>query len=53
MGGQVMWHVGALPPLLCRILELLGLPESLYTNLPKDRGGVTERVAEMETIQSG
>jgi transposase len=35
--GQVTWHVGRLPPLLCRILGLLSLPESLYTRLPPGR----------------
>jgi transposase len=33
-GGQATWHVERLPPLLCRILGLLSLPESLYTRLP-------------------
>jgi transposase len=36
-GGQVTWHVERLPPLLCRILGLLSLPESLYTRLPPGR----------------
>jgi transposase len=53
MGEQVMWHMGTLPPLLCRILDLLSLPESLYTNLPKDRGEVMARGAEQESIRSG
>ena len=33
-GGQATWHVERLPPLVCRILGLLSLPESLYTRLP-------------------
>jgi len=53
MGGQVMWHVGVLPPLLCRILGLLSLPESLYTNLPRDRGQGTETGTARETLRSG
>lgn len=53
MGGQVLWHVGALPPLLCRILGLLGLPESLYTQLPKERGMGTEEAREGETSRTG
>jgi transposase len=52
MEGRVMWHVGELPPLLCRILELLGLPTSLYTNLPKEEMP-TARRSERKTIQSG
>lgn len=36
-GGQVTWHVEQLPPLLCRILDLLSLPETLYTRLPPAR----------------
>lgn len=31
--GEVQWLLGALPPLLLRVLELLNLPLSLYTDL--------------------
>jgi transposase len=33
IGKQQWWHLPALPHLLVRVLELLGLPTSLYTNL--------------------
>lgn len=33
MGDQVWWYLAPLPVLLVRVLELLGLPLSLYTNL--------------------
>jgi transposase len=34
MGEKQWWHLPALPNLLVRVLELLGLPTSLYTLLP-------------------
>ncbi|MBV8432039.1 MAG: transposase, partial [Solirubrobacterales bacterium] len=33
VGGQVRWHLNPLPPLLQRVLGLLGLDPSLYTHL--------------------
>jgi transposase len=33
MGERQWWYLPALPHLLARVLELLGLPTSLYTNL--------------------
>jgi hypothetical protein len=33
MDGRVAWHVTDIPPLLERILRLLGLTPSIYTNL--------------------
>jgi transposase len=35
-GQQAQWHVTDLPPLLQRILKLLHLPLTLYTNLTKE-----------------
>jgi len=32
-GDESQWYVSALPPLLLRILELVGLTESIYTSL--------------------
>jgi transposase len=34
LGEQQWWYLPALPPLLVRVLDLLGLSTSLYTNLP-------------------
>jgi transposase len=53
IGGQVMWHMGTLPPLVCRILGLLDLPERLYTRLPQDEAVRMERSREGEAIRSG
>jgi transposase len=32
------WHMSALPPLLLRILSLVGLPSTLYTNISANTG---------------
>lgn len=37
-GDESQWYVSALPPLLLRILELVGLTESIYTNLTTNSG---------------
>lgn len=37
-GDESQWHVSTLPPLLLRILELVGLTESIYTNLITNSG---------------
>jgi transposase len=38
VGMDSRWHVTALPPLLLRLLELVGLPETLYTGLAANTG---------------
>jgi transposase len=38
VAGEIQWLLGALPPLLLRGLELLGLPVSLYTDLVHSEG---------------
>ena len=37
-GDESQWHVSVLPPLLLRILELVSLSESVYTNLKTNSG---------------
>jgi len=37
-GDESQWYVSALPPLLLRILELVDLTESIYTNLTTNSG---------------
>jgi transposase len=37
-GDDYQWYVSTLPPLLRRILELLGLSESIYTSLATNSG---------------
>jgi transposase len=53
ISGQIMWHVGTLPLLVCRILGLLNLPESLYTRLPQGGASGMERSEGGEAIRSG
>jgi len=41
MGEQQWWYLPPLPPLLVRVLDLLGLSPSLYTNLTNVRQSAT------------